>query len=288
MAKVAKKERYPSETHPEGVTIAQLKRLNRQAKRDVMEAWFRQNFEDPAERTPYESAEGGYQYIHGGPYNADEVLQNEFDGIVPEDLITELADELSNECWEWSPVDGSEFDDSDYDDDVDVRGPVRMPDPLDFMPDDFDIAGSPKFTDAKGERLKQDVLNAIDRVEAALPKEAGSQIGHNHPPEPIDEGSAQAIATELSSALTEFKRELTSKRPRAAKVKKSAKRIADKKAQLGNLGAIFAHEATKAAGKSYGKEVGKRLGQATMAAILAALTMLTMAVGNWASYLLAP
>lgn len=288
MAKATKKERYLSDAHPEGVTIAQLKRLNRQAKRNVMEAWFRQNFEDPAERTPYESAEGGYQYIHGGPYEADDVLQNEFDGIVPEDLIAELADELSNECWEWAPVDGSEFDDSDYDHDAEIRGPVRMPDPLDLMPDDFDIAGSPRFTDATGERLKQEVLNAIDRAKAALPKAVGSQIGHNHPPEPIDEGSEQAIATELSSALTEFKQELTAKRPRAAKVKKSVKRIADKKTQLGNLAAIFAHEAAKSAGKSYGKEVGKRLGQATVAAILVALTMLTAAVGEWASHLLIP
>lgn len=70
-------------------------------QRDVMETWFRKNFEDPAERTPYESAEGGYIWIWGGPYDAREELQSEFSNIVPEELIEELADELESECPEW-------------------------------------------------------------------------------------------------------------------------------------------------------------------------------------------
>jgi hypothetical protein len=37
---------------------------------ELMEEWFRKHFEDPAERTPYESAEGGYIYIWGGPFDA--------------------------------------------------------------------------------------------------------------------------------------------------------------------------------------------------------------------------
>jgi len=34
----------------------------------MMADWFLANFENPAECTPYESAEGGYQWIWGGPY----------------------------------------------------------------------------------------------------------------------------------------------------------------------------------------------------------------------------
>lgn len=79
---------------------------------DVMEAWFRQNFEDPANRTPYESAEGGYIWIWGGPYDARDQLQNEFDGIVPENLIGQLAEELSTECWEWAPTPSADDFDS--------------------------------------------------------------------------------------------------------------------------------------------------------------------------------
>ena len=71
---------------------------------DVMRTWFHQNFEDPAERTPYESSEGGYIWIWGGPYDAREELMSEFSDVVPEDLIEELATELENECWQWAPA----------------------------------------------------------------------------------------------------------------------------------------------------------------------------------------
>lgn len=44
----------------------------------AMVEWFHMNFEDPAHNTPYESAEGGYQWIWGGPYDAEEELQDAF------------------------------------------------------------------------------------------------------------------------------------------------------------------------------------------------------------------
>jgi hypothetical protein len=36
--------------------------MRKAEKRELMIEWFHQNFEDPAERTPYESREGGYQW----------------------------------------------------------------------------------------------------------------------------------------------------------------------------------------------------------------------------------
>lgn len=82
----------------------QLGKLDPDAQREVMERWFRERFEDPAERTPYESREGGYQWIWGGPYDAEEQLRIEFEGVVPDKVIEELAGELSGECPEWAPV----------------------------------------------------------------------------------------------------------------------------------------------------------------------------------------
>ena len=55
--------------------------LSRMRKDDAVEAikdWFLENFEDPAESTPYESAEGGYQYIWGGPYDTRDIVENVF------------------------------------------------------------------------------------------------------------------------------------------------------------------------------------------------------------------
>ena len=69
-----------------------------------MKDWFLKHFEDPAERTPYESAEGGYIWIWGGPYNAREELEDEFGDIVSEDVIDELANELEGHGYEWAPT----------------------------------------------------------------------------------------------------------------------------------------------------------------------------------------
>lgn len=43
-----------------------------------MVEWFRANFEDPANSLPYESKEGGYQWLFGGPYDAGEELSSAF------------------------------------------------------------------------------------------------------------------------------------------------------------------------------------------------------------------
>jgi len=70
----------------------------------VMRTWFFGNFEDPVERTPYESREDGYIWIWGGPYNAQEELYDKFGGIVPDDVIEELSLELDETCYQWAPT----------------------------------------------------------------------------------------------------------------------------------------------------------------------------------------
>lgn len=84
----------------------------REAQLQMMRDWFFEHFEDPAERTPYESREGGYIWIWGGPYDAHEELGAKFGDSVPEDVIEELAEELTGICWEWAPTPSRE----DYDD----------------------------------------------------------------------------------------------------------------------------------------------------------------------------
>jgi hypothetical protein len=88
----------------EDVTPNDLRVGDREAQLEEMESWFRERFEDPAERTPYESAEGGYIWIWGGPYDAEWELRNEFEDVVPEDVIMELVDTLEDECVEWAPT----------------------------------------------------------------------------------------------------------------------------------------------------------------------------------------
>ena len=86
----------------------------REAKLEEMREWFYANYEDPAQRTPYMTSEGGYIWIWGGPYDAREELEANFGHEVPEDLIDELVDELNGQCFEWAPTPKPEDYDNDF------------------------------------------------------------------------------------------------------------------------------------------------------------------------------
>lgn len=99
-----------SETNNDS-NLETLAAASREEQLEAMEAWFRERYEDPAERTPYESREGGYIWIWGGPYDAEEELRAEFEGVIPDDVIQELANDLDSECAEWAPTESPD----DYD-----------------------------------------------------------------------------------------------------------------------------------------------------------------------------
>ena len=76
-------------------------------QKEIMEEWFRKNFEDPANETPY--MDGEYFFMHGGPYDAESVLRDEFDDIVPEEVIDDFIKDFAGECWEWAPTPDGNF-----------------------------------------------------------------------------------------------------------------------------------------------------------------------------------
>lgn len=78
-----------------------------------MKEWFLERYEDPAENCPYESKEGGYFYLHGGPYNAEEVLSTEFSDRYFDDEIQEAAEELETEhsVYDWEMIESPYGDD---------------------------------------------------------------------------------------------------------------------------------------------------------------------------------
>jgi hypothetical protein len=88
--------------------------MTRDDQVDIMETWFRAHYEDPAERMPYESAEGGYVWLDGGPFDPREELDAEFGGRVPDDVIGELADKLSSEMPDWARVADEDFYEESY------------------------------------------------------------------------------------------------------------------------------------------------------------------------------
>jgi hypothetical protein len=106
----------PSSDKPR-IPRSRLQRLKIESQIEVMREWFFENYEDPNNRTPYESAEGGYIYIWGGPYDAREELEGEFGGFVKNEAIEELESELMDICWEWTKAESPD----DYDDFDDIR-----------------------------------------------------------------------------------------------------------------------------------------------------------------------
>ena len=80
-----------------------------------MRDWFTDRYCDPVNETPYNGREGGYLYIHGGPYNPGDELNERFSGCIPQHLIDEITAELETEgSDEWAPVRYGR--DPDYDD----------------------------------------------------------------------------------------------------------------------------------------------------------------------------
>jgi hypothetical protein len=154
----------------------------RTALMEEMVEWFLERFEDPAERTPYESAEGGYQWIWGGPYDANEELQHEFGSRVPLSVIEEAVAEIEIDgLLEWAPV-ASEDDYRDDDEPVEDRE----------------------------ERLRADVQRNLQILDEAVDQFRNLAMrSHNQPPELVDDLPIDIeVVEEVVQASAEVRNEL--------------------------------------------------------------------------------
>ena len=67
-------EAFASQESPFEVDDDWLRTADPDDQRTAMQEWFLARYCDPAEETPYNGREGGYLYIHGGPFDpADEL-----------------------------------------------------------------------------------------------------------------------------------------------------------------------------------------------------------------------
>jgi hypothetical protein len=69
---------------------------------ELMVKWFRDNFEDPAGRTPCD--EGEYVYVWGGPCDAREELEDAFSHVASQELIEAATAEIETDGYEWAPA----------------------------------------------------------------------------------------------------------------------------------------------------------------------------------------
>src|ERR1700730_12145242 len=106
-----------------GVSRTAFRRMRKAEKLELMIGWFHLNFEDPAQSTPYESAEGGYQWIWGGPYEARDELYSKFGDIVSESFIEEAVKEIESDgIVDWAPVHTGD----DYDEPEPPEDPISL------------------------------------------------------------------------------------------------------------------------------------------------------------------
>lgn len=67
---------------------------------DQMIEWFKEHYEGPEQRTPFDSREGGFQYMGDEPYEAEDVLRDEFP-YATDQAIADAVSWLGDEGHEW-------------------------------------------------------------------------------------------------------------------------------------------------------------------------------------------
>jgi len=88
-----------------------IKTTNPELRHEAMRTWFIARYEDPANNTPYMSSEGGYLYVHGGPYEAGEELINRFGHVCSDEEIQAVIDDVeANGNHEWAPIRHKNYD----------------------------------------------------------------------------------------------------------------------------------------------------------------------------------
>ncbi len=133
---------------------------DRQQTIEAIKDWFSENFEDPAENTSYESAEGGYLWNWGGPYDAREEIQDHFPEV-PQDIIDEAVADIETSGIEWAPSMTRLYDEDEDRDDSEYRG--------------------------SADEAYEDLQRSLDKLSnaVAITPPLSSLIGDNGPPEAI-------------------------------------------------------------------------------------------------------
>jgi hypothetical protein len=237
---------YPNET---------FRALPDAEKLELMIQWFLERYEDPAQETPYNGREGGYLYVHGGPYNAKDQLFSEFADLASEELMDEAAESIEADgIYDWAPID---WEDEGPDEDA-FFADASFADQSFARPDQAKLR---YITDEQGNFLTDDQGNrlAIDGVKAAAPRldelrgimlerfDALEALldhhiirpgrWHNNPPTLIEPESItiQVQVQEIKVALVQMRAEATSAPPNPLVMETNAAKLTKFAIWLGTL-----------------------------------------------------
>jgi hypothetical protein len=221
-------KRYFADVGPEeGITPSQLRRLGRDKQIEYLLAWFGHYYEDPTQNTPYETAEGGYLYIWGGPYDAREELWIEFAGIVSEARINEAAEEIESDgSTDWAPSHFHSDHARDGEDDFTASDTATVQS-LDAIVALIKEGVTLNYGDPAELELRREALEQASQFESALRDIAVDYpgIGHNQPPNDDNELDRQIGAINAAREVEAIKAGLAGITPDGVAVAESALRI---------------------------------------------------------------
>jgi hypothetical protein len=138
----------------------------RSAAIEQMVDWFHEQFEDPANDTPWDGEDKQYVFMWGGPFEAGDVVGSQFSSEFKSDWVEAAVEQIEKDgIYEWAPTSSGDF----YD----------HPDP---EPENQDEVPS-----GDQATLVATILSRLDDIEARLDMLPASPlaIGHNQPPDDI-------------------------------------------------------------------------------------------------------
>lgn len=240
-------------------------RLSRQEKVDAIVRWFFHNYEDPVHRSPYNGREGGYQYIYGGPYDANEEIQDNFSNLVDIEIL-EAAVEIVQEdgIFEWTATPSAD----DYDD-----FPDEANNGLQGVGDDTNSA------EQNFQRLQDQLVNLETLIQPLI--QHSGNMGHNNPPEPIDDLPITGDDwVDMQASIEAIREQTALDEPSVEEVEERRNWLSEAARKLSG----WVSGKVDAGVGAFVKVVGAGLGAEVTVGIdeiLGAINGVTQAVGNW-------
>lgn len=141
-----------------------LQRATPEDQTAAMVQWFLARFWDPAHETPYMSSEGGYIWIHGGPYDAAEEIEGRFQGLASDEAIKHAIDQVQSDgIYDWAPTPLTYLDEKD-DVQIDDRNEPtqRLEERIRYVLDVLDLDGAEEVRGTARNLVYAGVISALE------------------------------------------------------------------------------------------------------------------------------
>ncbi|MER9588562.1 hypothetical protein NKI94_07110 [Mesorhizobium australicum] len=257
--------------------------LSREEAIENIRDWFFYNFEDPVHNAPYDGAEGGYQFIWGGPYETRQEVEGRFGGFIDPEVLEGAIEEIEeHEGPEWTVSERRVVPESD-DDDNSYHADLTN--------------DAPRFYEEEQARatVTRDAAALLEALDALHDQSPG--IGHNKPPEALDPPVGAGDLSELRGAATAVRQESLSAKPDVQIVAANSNIILKWVRAVASWAAgkadTFAENAAKSAGTTAGPAAVAGLGYMVSqyfspqhATVFEAALKLGASMAHWISVLL--